>query len=122
MLSSLPLRKVCLWTLRQLFNEGGYLERALSGELTVEPYSRRPPTPTPPGRGEPSGTQSRLMEYRSGETRLALAFEYRRPDGSIGASGRPDPTWLLVENEILIPDRTPGHPCDRCGGPCTATP
>jgi hypothetical protein len=33
--------------------------------------------------------------------RVALVHEYRLPDGSIGASGLPDPKRLLLEDEIL---------------------
>jgi hypothetical protein len=34
--------------------------------------------------------------------RVALVHEYRLPDGTIGASGRPDPKRILLEGEILI--------------------
>ncbi len=36
--------------------------------------------------------------------KVALVHQYLRPDGRIGASGMPDPKWLLGEGEILVPE------------------
>lgn len=61
-----------------------------------------------------------MIEYYEGDELLAKAFRYRLPSGETGASGLPDPQWVCIEGEILTADKRPGHPCDRCGGPCTA--
>lgn len=49
---------------------------------------------------EPAGTLSQIVAYESDGNRIALVHRYLRPDGSIGASGRPDPKELL-EDGIL---------------------
>jgi hypothetical protein len=43
-----------------------------------------------------------MVKYYSqdGEV-LALVHQYLRPDGTIGASGKPDPKRLYLTNEIL---------------------
>lgn len=120
--SSLPRRKVCRRTLRELFNEGQYVAQAAEGRLDVRHHPRRRPSLTPPERGQPEGTVTELLEYADGQTVVARAFLYRLPSGAVGASGLPDPTWLLTETEVLIADSDPGHWCERCGGPCTAVP
>ena len=33
---------------------------------------------------------------------VALAHQYRHPDGSIGASGKPDPKQVLVGGELWV--------------------
>jgi hypothetical protein len=43
---------------------------------------------------------SQTVEYYDGDNRVALVHQYLRPDGTIGASGRPDPKALL-EDGIL---------------------
>lgn len=35
---------------------------------------------------------------------IALVHQYLRRDGTLGASGLPDPKWLLHEGEVLIPE------------------
>lgn len=93
------MRRVAPEVLRQVFNEGRYYERVCSNELlaTVETSH-----PAPPAAGQPPGTVSEMVAYHdNGFRRLALVHQYRRPDGSLGGSGRPDPKRLLLDNEIL---------------------
>lgn len=33
-------------------------------------------------------------------SRVALVHQYLRPDGTVGASGQPDPKWLLEDGVI----------------------
>ena len=53
------------------------------------------------------GTTSHVydwMEYDALENRmklLATVHMFKKPDGSIGASGEPDPVLLVVEGELL---------------------
>jgi hypothetical protein len=108
--------------MRELFNAGRFVERAERGELLLRPYPRRKSSVTPLHRGQPAGTLSQLVDYWDGDAVVARAFQYLRPDGSIGASGRPDPKVLVMEAEVLLADDVPGHWCERCGGPCTAVP
>ncbi len=51
---------------------------------------------------EPPGTLSLLVRvYNDALNFIAEAFFYLRPDGRIGASGRPDPKRMVVGNELL---------------------
>lgn len=44
---------------------------------------------------EPPGTRSQIVAYYDGRQKIALVHQYLRADGSIGASGLPDPKELL---------------------------
>jgi hypothetical protein len=82
-----------------MFNEGRYWQRAQYGDLywTVEEEGH----PSPARSGEPTCTRSQIVAYRDQRGRqVARVHQYRRPDGMLGASGRPDPQ-LLLENEIV---------------------
>lgn len=47
--------------------------------------------PARPKSGEPFCTRSQMVSYMAGDVELARAHRYLRPDGSLGASGKPDP-------------------------------
>lgn len=85
--------------LRKRFNDGGYWERAQRGELLeviVEDGH-----PSPPSSGEPTCTRSQYVIYLDPEgNKIAEVHQYVRPDGDIGASGRPDPKALLEEGTV----------------------
>ena len=96
-------RKVPASYLRRLFNDRRLAEAARSGEITTE--LRRTRHPAVPSAGEPICTRSQLVTYYdSNVTRIAIVHQYLRRDGSLGASGRPDPKWLLHEGEALTPE------------------
>jgi hypothetical protein len=91
--------------LREMFNRGRYVERAASGELIV--WTRGDHHPTPVLASEPYCTVSQMLRYvdRDPETglasaRLAVAHQYLRPDGTIGASGRPDPKSIFADDVV----------------------
>jgi len=44
---------------------------------------------------EPAGTRAQVLEYWDGDVRLAIVFQYLRPDGVRGGSGLPDPKMIL---------------------------
>jgi hypothetical protein len=84
--------------LRRLFNEGRYYERVLSGELAER---IRMDKPTKGTLHTPVGTRSQSVEYYDQEgQRVAVVHQYLLPDGTLGASGRPDPKMLLVGNVL----------------------
>ncbi len=50
-------------------------------------------------------TRSQLITYFDADgRRVAIVHQYLRRDGTLGASGLPDPKWLLHEGEVLIPE------------------
>lgn len=94
-----PVRWCSARHLRRLFNEGGIWERARAGELTQIVQKER--HPSPPRAAEPPCTRSQIITYHDRDgRRVALVHQYIRPDGSIGASGMPDPKELVVEGVL----------------------
>jgi hypothetical protein len=93
-----PIREIDEEEMRKLFNDGRYFERARAGEFRVvivadTRASRRS--------GQPHGTRSQEIHYcdKYGRT-VAILHQYRRPDGTLGGSGRPDPKFLIIEGMI----------------------
>jgi len=95
---SRPTRKVASSELQRIFNDARYYERVLANELLASVESSRP---APERAGQDPGTLSQMVWYFDGLERVALVHQYLRPDGSLGASGRPDPKRLLIGGEIL---------------------
>lgn len=93
--------------IRRAFNAGRFRERADAGELKRR---HRQESIHLKGRlarqrGEPRCTRSQMIEYfELSGLKVAIVHQYRRRDGSIGGSGRPDPKWLRVGSEIWTTD------------------
>jgi hypothetical protein len=51
--------------------------------------------------GLPVGTGSQTVYYMRGQTRIAVVHQFLLPDGTLGASGLPDPKWLRDGTRIL---------------------
>lgn len=79
--------------LRQRFNDGDFHFRSQVGELETEVEYEGHPSPVTSG--EPFCTRSQILSYWDGEDQVARAHRYLCPDGSIGASGTPDPKMVL---------------------------
>lgn len=80
--------------MRQRFNDGRYWERVQSGELRAEEWDSR--HPSLPAANEPYCTRSLMLAYfDQAGNEVARVHQYLRPDGTVGASGRPDPKRLL---------------------------
>lgn len=84
--------------LRRLFNEGRYYERVLSGELVQRIRRDNLAKETP---YLPVGSRSQAVGYYDPDGQpVAVVHQYLLPDGSLGASGRPDPKMLRVGNIV----------------------
>lgn len=71
----------------------------MTGELIAEVKEDRHPSLTLAR--EPYCTRSQMIVYRDQEGReIARVHQYLRTDGTLGASGKPDPKRLF-ENEVL---------------------
>jgi len=93
----MPLHLVTPQELRRRFNDGNYLERAISGEFTC--CLRNESTANSPD--EPLGTRSLTVGYLDREGRRTfLVHLYLRPSGEIGGRGRMDPKWLIEDGAI----------------------
>lgn len=91
------------WKLRQLFNDGQFFERMQRGELRARIDRDNPASLG----GQPVRTQS--VSYLDGATIVAVVHQYLRPDGSLAASGKPDPKLVVVDGTEYcwdgLPDR-----------------
>jgi len=81
--------------MRQLFNDGRYWDKLKSGELTALVLQSRVSKSLP---YETVEILSQMVSYRdSSGQEVARVHQYLRPDGTIAASGKPDPKRLLQE-------------------------
>src|SRR6266480_714786 len=88
------IQRVTAQQLRQMFNDGDYWGKTARGELYVLKQVDR--HPALPKANVPVCTRSQLLSYhdRSGK-KVAIIHQYLLPNGSLGASGKPDPKQLL---------------------------
>lgn len=97
--------------LRDRFNRGGFWDRAQRGELRLDIVSDN--HPSPPLADEPFCTYSQLIEYYTlTGTKVAVVHQYLRPDGTIGASGVPDPKMVL-DRGVVYMAASPTSPPER---------
>jgi len=99
-----------------MFNDGRYEERAQVGELTKRVV--REHHPTSPKAHVPFCTQSQMVQYVDGAgMEVAVAHQYVQPDGSLGASGQPDPKRVLQSGTLYVAWWTAGTPRSSQGDP-----
>jgi len=99
MVNAPPLiQRIAAKEMREKFNSGHYWEQTKSGHLTTVLMKERHPSLT--AANEPFCTRSQMVSYRNGELEVARVHQYLRTDGTIGASGLPDPK-KLYENGVL---------------------
>ena len=80
--------------IRQLFNEIIY-PQVMQGELVARVKRDKHPSRTKAK--EPFCTRSQLVAYYDAQgMEVARAHQNRRPDGTLGASGKPDPKRIVV--------------------------
>lgn len=96
----LPVEWVEVPEIRNRFNALRLFERLQSGEISQ--HVKRSRHVDDPAKGEPWCTNSQIAYYYATDGRpLAVVHQYRRPDGTIGASGLPDPKRLFLPDKIL---------------------
>lgn len=101
MSTSFLKKRVTPQELRKLFNGGCFWERVCSGELHAQVETESHPSPLKSG--QPLCTRSQMVAYfNANKQEVARVHQYKRPDGSIGASGRPDPKRVLVDGVIYF--------------------
>jgi hypothetical protein len=56
----------------------------------------------PPAANQPPGTRSQMISYRdSNDKEIARVHQYLKTDGMLGASGKPDPKRLLINDTLF---------------------
>jgi hypothetical protein len=93
-----PIQRISQKEMCERFNSGLYWEKTKSGELTAVVIEDRHPSLM--AANEPFCTRSQMVSYRDGSNEIARVHQYLRNDGTIGASGKPDPK-RLYENGVL---------------------
>jgi len=98
----------CEWVtedkIQQIFNESQFYEQARAGKLKqkVQGYDNHLSRKQRRKAGEPYCTRSQMVLYSTLEGQpIALVHQYKRRDGSLGASGKPDPKRLFISGKIL---------------------
>lgn len=86
-----------------MFNEGRYFERMLAGEfraVIVSQNRRRR------GDRQVRGMMSQTVDYWDDQGhKVARVHQYRKKDGTLGASGKPDPKVLRVGDILYALDQ-----------------
>jgi hypothetical protein len=105
-MGDIPSMKVPSEIIQRLFNDADYVGKVRNALLYQLVRRCRAKDPDREPRDEPPGTRSQVVEYfdRHG-TRIAVVHQYVRPDGSLGASGKPDPKYLLHEGTLYVAER-----------------
>src|ERR1700677_1729111 len=84
-------------TLQQMFKDVGYeakiIEKKARGSIIKDD-----PGPS----HQPYGTRSQSVQYYIFGRRVALCHQYLRPDGTFGASGKPDPKMIDYQGHGLF--------------------
>lgn len=102
-MSRYPQQFVSPTELRRMFNEGKYLERAQAREFSERIIADR--HPSKPKANEPFCTRSQMVSYIDRGGREVVRFHrYLRTDGTLGASGKPDPKVILYNLVQYIAD------------------
>jgi hypothetical protein len=92
------IQRVTCEELRRRFNDGGYWEKAKSGLLKQVVLEENISTLLP---DEVGPIRSQMVSYRDENNQeIARIHQFLRPNGSIAASGKPDPK-RLYEGGIL---------------------
>lgn len=100
-----PVEFVSAQILRDLFNSRDYTKLAATGQLRIN-IKRENHLLTPEAKNLPHCTLGQFIEYLDADGRWhAQAYQYLKPDGSLGASGKPDPKRIRSEGKILVLDR-----------------
>jgi len=90
---NIKIERVTPTEMRQRFNDGHFWERLKSGEFKAYIMQSRVSNSLP---DETVEILSQMVSYRdSFANEVARVHQYVRPDGSIAASGKPDPKRLF---------------------------
>jgi hypothetical protein len=108
-------RRVNVWDLRRLFNEGKYIDKFTRDELTARSVRCKPVDLNSPliGKTIPKGSISQTLHLLDeNEDFIAEYQRFIRPEGTIGASGFNDPKRMLIGN-VRFHQEQPGNPQPR---------
>lgn len=96
------------WKMREIFNKSGYLQDVGEGRIRAEVMRNKHPNWI--AAWVPFCTYSQEISYRlvADGSEVARVHQYFRPDGTLGASGRPDPKRVMIgSTKYRLLTRTP---------------
>ena len=90
--------------MRKHFNTANLQGRVQRGDLVEGVWKDRH---LPQPKIEPYCTRSQMLIYWTSDREpVALVHQYLRPDGSLGASGRPDPKRVVIADTVYATKAT----------------
>jgi len=88
--------------IRKSFNEGPLPRLIKEGKLVKKMLRDREIKSPEPYQG-PKGTRTQYIRYTDSNGKIMVEFhQYLRPDGTLGAGGKPDPKKLKVGNTLWV--------------------
>lgn len=97
-----PVKRVPPETIRTIFNKSQYTRLIFEGHLVPHMLSDKL-LQNPHLKGEPPGTRSQVIRYADLAGQWVVTIhQYLRPDGSLGASGKPDPKRLRIAGTVFV--------------------
>jgi hypothetical protein len=106
--SPFPIKRISVEEMRKRFNEGGYWEKVLKRDWTAHPLESRISDALT---NETVQITSVMLSYHDDNgDEVARVHQYVRPDGSLAASGRPDPKRLVQDGILYRLIKTPKSP------------
>jgi hypothetical protein len=94
-----PSVQISQQELNRLYNAGPFKELIEAGSLIAR--VNRNGHPSPEKSGQPACTRSQIVRlYDTSGMRIAVLHQYLRPDGTIGASGQPEPKAVLLDGTL----------------------
>jgi hypothetical protein len=97
---SIQIRRVWPKQIRKIFNDGQFWQRMKNGELREIVMESHPASSKS---GQPRGTKSQICSYRDQYGHeVARVHQFKRKDGTLGASGKPDPKKLLHKGVLYL--------------------
>src|SRR5207245_619318 len=82
------------WEMREMFNGAGYYAMTKTGEIVSKITRNKHPKWI--AAWVPFCTYSQEVSYRHNGQEVARVHQYSRPDGTLAASGLPDPKRLEI--------------------------
>lgn len=98
------------YRIQEMFNNCQYYERVIRGELRqrILGYDNHLKRRQREKIREPRCTKSQIVLYSTLEGQpVALVHQYRRSNGELGGSGKPDPKRLFVSGKVIAVRESP---------------
>jgi hypothetical protein len=99
-----PVKYVSASEIRAIFNDGRFEDLVAYGALSEKLIREGPASAQA---NQSPGTKSQIVAYLDSRGKqVALVHRYLRPDGTLGASQRPDPKKVLRDGVLYALDET----------------